>query len=214
MYFTDRTDAGKQLADKLTKYINQDVIVYGLPRGGVVSAYEVAKRLHAPLDLIITRKIGHPYEPEYAIAALSENGKIVENKGELVHVNHAWFEKEIQIQHAEIQRRRKLYLHERKPLPVKGKIAILVDDGIATGLTIEAAIKDMKHRHPKKIIVATPVASYDVVKKLEHEVDAVVALDTPEQFLGGIGGYYENFPQVSDQEVMYIMTYPTTIHPR
>lgn len=206
MYFKDRTDAGKQLAEKLTQYKGQDVIVYGLPRGGVVTAYEIAKKLKAPLDLIITRKIGHPYQPEYAIAALSENGKIVENKRELAHVDHEWFEEEVKAQHNEIQRRRTLYLKDLKPLPVKGKIAILIDDGIATGFTIEAAIRDVKYRHPKKIIVAVPVAPLGISQKLEHEVDKFVALDIPQYFLGGIGAYYGDFPQVSDEEVTYLMS--------
>lgn len=205
MYFTDRTDAGKQLAEKLTKYAEQRVVVYGLPRGGVITAYEIAKKLRAPLDLIITRKIGHPYEPEYAIAALSENGKIVENKRELERVSHEWFEDEVKKQHDEIQRRRKLYLGDRKRQTVKGKIAILVDDGIATGLTMEAAIKDIKHRHPKKIIVAVPVIPLDVAEKLKKEVDKFVTLDAEKYFFGGIGGYYQNFPQVPDEEVVYLL---------
>jgi len=205
MRFTDRIDAGEKLAEKLTQYEGKDVIVYGFPRGGVVTAYEVAKRLHAPLDLILTRKIGHPFEPEYAIAAVSENGKIVENKKELQRVDHEWLDSEIKLQLEEIQRRRSAYLKDRKPLPVKGKIAILVDDGIATGLTMEAAIKDLKNRHPEKIIVAIPVIPFEVAKRLEGEVDALIALETALYFLGGIGAYYENFTQTTDQEVICLI---------
>lgn len=202
MYFTDRSDAGRELAKKLMKYAGKEIIVYAIPRGGVVTAYEIAKKLYAPLDLIITRKIGHPYEAEYAIAALSENGTIVGNQLELQKMNHDWLEHEIHIQRAEIQRRRKLYLQNRRPLPVEGKIAILVDDGIATGLTMEAAVKDIRNRHPKRIVIATPVAFADSLSMLRKSADDVIALAVPSHFPGGIGAYYINFPQVSDREVM------------
>lgn len=202
MYFTNRKDAGRRLAKKLGKYRGSDVVVYGIPRGGVVTAYEIATKIKAPLDLIISRKIGHPLSAEYAIAALSESGRIVGDSSELQRVNSIWLEQEIKIQHEEIERRRKLYLKNRKSLPVKGKIVMLVDDGIATGLTLEAAIGDIKDRHPKKIIVVVPVAPFNIAKKIEDEVDEFVVLATPKQLPAGIGAYYEDFQQVSDQEVI------------
>jgi predicted phosphoribosyltransferase len=171
----------------------------------VVIAAEVAGHLHAPLDVSIPRKVGHPFNPEYAIAAVTENGGMAANQEEITEVDPAWFEEEVTKQRQEAKRRRELYLKGRPPVSVKGKTAIIVDDGIATGLTMKAAIHDVQQRKPAKIIVAVPVAPKETVEALKKEVDEVICLIVPEIFLGAIGAYYEDFPQVPDDEVISLM---------
>lgn len=205
MIFKDRADAGKQLAKLLKNFKGQKVVVYVLPRGGVVTGAEVAKGLNAPLDLIITRKIGHPNQIEYAIGAVSENGQSVFNKEEILEIDENYLTAEVERQKKEAKRRREVYLHKRLPVSCKGKIAILVDDGIATGLTMKAAIKELKlHYHPKKIIVAVPVTPSEVGIELEKMGVELVAVDL-EPFLGAIGEYYQDFSPVEDQEVIKII---------
>src|SRR6266568_4833193 len=152
MYFPDRTDAGKKLAKKLLSYKDKNAIVYALPRGGVIVAAEIAQALNAPLSLLISRKIGHPYEPEYAIAAVSENGHLVEDQKELQKVNPDYLKREIQNQRREAMRRKITYLKNTPAISPRGKIAIVVDDGIATGLTVLAALLDLHDQSPRKII--------------------------------------------------------------
>lgn len=207
MRFRDRTEAGKLLAEKLKKYKNKAVIVYALPRGGVVTAVEIARYLHAPLDLIITRKISHPRSPEYAIAATAENGHIVGSRREFVSVDEKWLEEEIERERQEAARRRKKYLHGRDMLSPEGKIAILVDDGVATGLTLRVGVIELKHHNPSKLIVAVPVVPKSAAEILKTETDELVALEIPsdDRFLGAVGAYYDSFTQVEDQEVMRIL---------
>lgn len=201
MRFKNRIHAGIKLAHALSKYNNEDGIVYALPRGGVPLGVEVAKALHMPLDLIIPRKIGHPSNPEYAICAVGESGALVCNEAELSRVDQEWFQKQVQAEREEARRRRTYYLKGRESVSLKGKMAIIVDDGIATGLTMEAAIQDAKQQGPGKVVVAVPVAPRDTVDRLRREVDDFVTLDIPEMYLGAVGAYYDNFTQVSDEEV-------------
>ncbi|EFB40691.1 MULTISPECIES: phosphoribosyltransferase [Parachlamydia] len=207
-HFKDRHDAGRQLAELLEKYKDKDVIVYALPRGGVVIAEEIAKFLHASLDLIFAHKIGHPYQEEYAIAAISEHGLIVEASDELRFVDKKWFEKEKERQVLEMKRRRALYLKNIPKKSAKDKIAIIVDDGIATGLTMQAGIKELKSNQPKKIIAAVPVSPKSTAQLLTSMVDEFVAIEIPPdgQFLGAVGAYYDEFYQVEDQEVIDILS--------
>ena len=207
MYFKDRKDAGEKLAHILKKYKDKNVVIYALPRGGVVTAKEISRYLHAPLDLIITRKIGHPESPEYAIAATAENGYILGEEGEIESLGREWLEKEMEKEKLEAKRRREKYLQGRETIDVKGKIAILVDDGIATGLTMRVAIMELKHRNPKKIVVAIPVIPTRTAEILSKEADEVVALDIPpeNEFLGAVGAYYNEFSQISDDEVIEIL---------
>ncbi|MFO1432266.1 MAG: phosphoribosyltransferase family protein [Candidatus Competibacteraceae bacterium] len=205
MRFKDRSEAGKQLAVALEKYCAQPAVVYGLPRGGVVLAVEIAQALHLPLDLIIPRKIGHPYNPEYAIGAVSEDGEPVYNEWEIARVDRHWLENQVDSERREARRRREQYLQGRKPLAVTGKTAILVDDGIATGLTMLAAIRDIKKRRPSRIVVAIPVAPEDTVERLLQQADEVVGLDITPHYLGAVGAYYDHFSQVSDAEVIRLM---------
>lgn len=205
--FENRSDAGKKLVGLLEKFKGQDIVIYALPRGGVVVGAEVAKVLRSPLDLIITRKIGHPNQSEYAIGAVCENGHSILNKEALLDVSKEYLDQEIETQKKEAQRRRNVYLGGRKPISCKGKTAILVDDGIATGLTMKAAIQELKlHYKPKKIIVAVPVAPKNVVNELKSEGVKVATVNTSSDFLGAIGAYYKDFPQISDKEVIELIS--------
>lgn len=205
MRFKNRREAGQKLAQALIKYKNQQVVVLALPRGGVVLAAEIAKQLKAPLDLVIVRKIGHPYSAEYAIAAVSEDGSLIENKNETEKVDNQWFIDEVKSEQAEGNRRRRVYLAGRQQIDITDKIAIIVDDGIATGLTMKAAIREVKNKKPNKIIIAVPVAPRETVVEIKTLVDEVVVLENPEFFMGAIGSYYQDFPQVADEEVVELL---------
>ncbi len=201
--FRDRTDAGRQLGKVLHKYAGKDVIVYALPRGGVVLGVEVAAALKAPLDLVIPRKIGHPMQPEYAIAAVAESGALAVNDYETRRVDPEWLKQTIESERREAQRRRQRYLGGRAIMSATGRTAIIVDDGIATGLTMRAAIGDVKNMKPAHVVVAVPVAPLDTVDALRREVDDVVTVFTDSFYLGAVGAY--DFPQVSDEEVVELM---------
>jgi len=204
-FIINRQDAGKLLAKKLEDYRGADTVVYVLPRGGVVVGYEIAKELGATLDIITTRKIGHPDNPEYAVCAITEEGDLFCNEFEKALLDPEWLKKEAEKEKQEALRRKSLYLKDKPHILAEDKISIIVDDGIATGLTMFAAIKFLKKEKPKKIIVAVPVAPRDVVAKLRKEVDEVITLDDSEPFLGSVGAYYRDFPQVSDQEVIALL---------
>lgn len=205
MIFKDRTEAGRKLAEALKKYKGQDLVIYALPRGGVVLGYEIAKALGAPLDLVIPRKIGHPTNPEYAVCAVAEDGHMICNEAERAMLDPKWLEQAVERERQEAKRRRETYLEGRPPLSAEGKIAIIVDDGIATGLTMMLAIREIKHQKPKKIVVAIPVSPQDSAEVLKKEADELVALDIPEAYLGAVGAYYENFPQVEDAQVIRLL---------
>jgi putative phosphoribosyl transferase len=206
MRFRDREDAGRQLAEVLAPRVQgDDAIIYPLPRGGVPLGVEIARVLHMPVDLIIPRKIGHPYNPEYAIGAVTEHGDPVINEAEVERADPAWYQAELAAQREEARRRRERYLGDRAPLPVEGKTAILVDDGIATGLTMRAAIADARQRHASRIVVAIPVAPKDTYTALAREVDAVVAVAVEAHYLGAVGAYYDQFEQLTDEEVIRLL---------
>ncbi|MFI5385836.1 MAG: phosphoribosyltransferase [Fimbriimonadales bacterium] len=202
--FLDRADGGRSLAEKLRKYRGQDVVVFGLPRGGVATARVVADELNAPLDLIITRKIGHPGNPEYALGAVTDDGETAYNRDALNGVSPEWLEQERLRQLEEAERRRLLYLESRPPISVNGRIAILVDDGIATGYTMEAAILSLRKRQPAKIVVAAPVAPESAVRRFAALADEVVIVEAPELFFA-IGQWYEDFSQLADEDVLELM---------
>jgi putative phosphoribosyl transferase len=202
--FPDRTDAGRKLARALAAYRERPVVVYALPRGGVVLGVEVARFLEAPLDLIVVRKIGHPLEPEYAIGAVAEDGYVIRNPKEAATLDTQRFSNAVEQALQEARRRRELFLGNRKPVPVENKIAIIVDDGLATGFTMLAAIQEIRKRHPQMVVVAVPVAAPDIADKVRSEVDDLVVLHTP-QWLAAIGAFYDEFDQVSDEEVIALM---------
>jgi predicted phosphoribosyltransferase len=209
--FWDRIDAGKKLARALIGYKGQPVVIYALPRGGVVLGVEVARALEAPLDLIVVRKIGHPSSPEYAIGAVAEDGYIVTNPAETATLDEHWFDQAASAELREARRRRTIFLRGRSPIPVKDKIAIIVDDGLATGLTMLAAIHEIQQRGPREVVVAVPVAAEETVSKLRPEVDDIIALYVPEGFFGAIGSFYQRFDQVSDDEVVTLMESMTPV---
>lgn len=206
--FKNRHEAGRELAKALEPYRGLDCVVCALPRGGVIVGYEIAKTLKAPLDLIFARKIPHPEREEYAIAAISESDHMVVNSPELELVDKVWFEKEREKQKQEIKRRRDHYLKGKKVNTLKNKVAIIVDDGLATGLTMRAAILEIKSLHPVKIIVAAPISIYETAERIKKEVDEVVVVEMPRKqvFLGDIENYYEDFSQVEDSEVIRILS--------
>ncbi len=202
MLFQDRHEAGQKLAKQLEMYRGKRAIVLALPRGGVVVGYEVAKALNLPLDVIITRKIGAPGNPEYAIGAVAETGDVQLNQEEirLFGISPQYVNDEIRRQRQEIERRVQLYRGGRRLPSVRNKIVIVVDDGIATGFTMRASIRALKVEEPKKIVLAVPVAPPDVLDEMRKEVDEAVCLATPEPFFA-VGAWYRHFEQTTDEEV-------------
>lgn len=203
--FADRKEAGVILARQLETVAGKDVVVLALPRGGVVLGCEVARQLDVPLDIIVPRKIGHPLHPEYAIGAVDERGTRIINPIEAATVDPQWLEAEANRQRKEAQRRMKLYRGERSPIDLKGKIVILVDDGIATGLTMQLAVRSIKEQHPERIIVAVPVAPPEAMQMLAEEGAEAIVVEPPEHFLGAVGAHYRRFEQVSDDEVIGLL---------
>jgi putative phosphoribosyl transferase len=205
MHFKDREEAGRKLAEALEKYKGEDVVVYALPRGGVVLGYEIARALNAPLDLVISRKIGYPGNEECAVCAVAEDGHMICDRAGASQIDPDWIQSQALKERQEARRRRIVYLKGREPLTVEGKTAIIVDDGVATGLTLILAIEELKYRNPKKIVVAIPVAPADTAERIRSEVDDLVAVDIPAFYLGAVGAYYDKFPQLTDEEVIDLM---------
>src|SRR3989344_6258705 len=197
--FADRKEAGRRLAEKLVPYRGKYALVLALPRGGVVTGYEVAQELKLPLDIIAVRKVGHPDTPEYVIGTVDEKGAKILNETEIVAIDPLWLAQEVRRQKAEAGRRSLVYRDGREPPPIKGRTIIIVDDGIATGLTMRLAVRSVKSQKPARIIVAVPVAPSDSVRALKEEgADEVVVLEPPEQFLGAVGAPSVRFGQVGD----------------
>lgn len=203
MLFADRQDAGRKLASALQKFASRaDVVVYGLPRGGVIPAAEVAAALRVPLELIIARKIAYPGLPEYAIGAIAEDGEPIFSQ-EAQALSRVWLKAAVRDQRNEIRRRRKKYVGDRVPFSGQGKTALIVDDGVATGLTLLAAIKYLRRAvKPKTIVAAVPVASTEALSLLRDAADEVIVLYEEQDFFGAVGRYYQAFPQVEDEEVI------------
>jgi putative phosphoribosyl transferase len=206
--FADRRDAGARLGAALARLRDQNPVVLAIPRGGVPVGYEMARALDAPLDVIIARKLGAPGQRELGIGALADGDhpETVLNPEllALIDVPENYLRAEIERELIEIHRRQKVYRGDRPPVPVEGKVAILIDDGIATGGSIRAAIRSLRRRRPARIVVAVPVAPADTVEALKAEVDEVVALYTPDTF-GAVGEFYEDFTQTSDDEVVSLL---------
>lgn len=205
MLFMNRADAGRQLVKALFKYKARHPVIFALPRGGVPVAAEVARALEASLDLLLVRKIGLPSQPELAMGAVADGGEpiIVRNEDviESSDITAEEFDRVCKQELAEVERRRRRYLGERAPAEVKDQVAIIIDDGIATGSTTLAAIRAIRARKPGELVLAVPVAPLATVKRLRAEVDAIVCLDTPQE-LDAIGYFYRDFHQVSDDEVI------------
>lgn len=206
MLYKDRKDAGYQLAEKLKKYINDNPVVMALPRGGVILGYQVAKKLKAPLDVIVPRKIGAPFNPEFGIGAIAPNGVRVINDEtiRLLNISGIQIEQIIERETKEMNRRINLYRKGLAPLDLDGKAVIVVDDGIATGVSTKAAILSIKQMNPKKIILAVPVCPPETANIFRTEVDEFLSLNEPMDFYA-VGAYYDDFNQITDEEVINLL---------
>jgi putative phosphoribosyl transferase len=206
--FSSRSEAGRLLAGRVASQHFKTPVVLALPRGGVPVAVEVARALKAPLDLLLVRKIGVPWQKELAAATVidGERRDVVYNEDVMraAGLDETDIEKVAAVELAEIDRRRALYLKARLPVPVKGSTAIIVDDGIATGTTVKAALKALRRRGPNKIVLAVPVAPPETISELRPLVDEIICLEQPEPFFA-IGSFYRDFHQVSDDEVIELL---------
>jgi len=204
--FADRVEAGKRLASVLADFVSKDGIVLAIPRGGVVVGFEIARALGLSLDVIVPRKIGAPGNPELAIGAITEDGTIIldESLVNQLGVSRAYIKEESERQRLEIKRRLKLYRGD-VPFPkLKDREVIIVDDGIATGSTMKAALASVRKSGAKTVIVAIPVGPLSTIRELERQADRVVCLYTPEPFYA-IGEFYENFAQTENREVTELL---------
>jgi putative phosphoribosyl transferase len=206
-YFASRVDAGKRLAETLKKnFVGTDGVVLAIPRGGVVVGYEIAQALNLPLDVIVPRKLGAPYNPELAIGAVAEDGSTVLDSSLVAYldVSQDYLNGEIQRQKKEIERRQTAYRQGMLARQIKGKDVIVVDDGIATGSTMKAALASVKNKGAKSITVAIPVGPPSTIQELKKLADRVICLYTPEYFQA-IGQFYQDFSQTSDEEVIELI---------
>jgi putative phosphoribosyl transferase len=206
--FTDRAEAGQRLAERLVEYADQDPVVIGLPRGGVVVAYEVARSLRAPLDILVVRKLGAPYQPELGIGAVVDaDNPQVSLYDDLVRrlgVTREHIDREVQEQVEEIHRREREYRGTRPPLEIRGRTVVVVDDGIATGSSVRAALRALRARQPAKLVLAVPVAAPESLAMLEREADDVICLAAPSWFRA-VGQFYRDFGQTTDGEVVDLL---------
>jgi predicted phosphoribosyltransferase len=216
MYFRDRRDAGRQLATQLGRYANRaDVWVLALPRGGVPVGYEVARALDAPLDVFLVRKLGVPGHEELAMGAVASGGVRVLNQDvvEQLAVPPRVIDQVTDIERRELERRERMYRGDRPPPDVRGRVVILVDDGLATGSTMRAAAAAVRQQGPARLVVAVPTAAAATCDDLRAEVDEVVCTITPEPFYA-VGLWYENFSETTDEEVRRLLAASEAEHAR
>jgi len=206
--FHDRRDAGRRLAEALRRFTTADPIVLALPRGGVPVGFEVAKALGVPLDVLIVRKIGAPGHEEFGLGAVVDGAEpqVVLNEEAMAAVRppQSYVDAEVDRQLKEIERRRRVYLGDRKPLATRNRAVIIVDDGIATGGTVKTALRALRRTGPDYVVLAVPVAPREAIAALRREADETVCLSTPEPFWA-VGQYYEDFEQTSDDEVVALL---------
>jgi predicted phosphoribosyltransferase len=196
--YADRVEAGLVLADQLKKYAGQPGVVLAVPRGGVPLGFIIARELKLPLEILLSKKIGHPNNPEYAIGAVSLTDRvIIPHEG----VSNEYIENETKRIREKLKENYKKFMGDNKPIDLKDKIVIIVDDGIATGNTLLSTVKMLRNQKPAKIVIAAPVASRSSVEKISKLVDEMVVPLIPKEFYG-VGGFYKNFDQVSDEEVL------------
>jgi putative phosphoribosyl transferase len=200
--FADRADAGEQLAKALVELAGSDSVVLAIPRGGVIVGEAVARALGAPLDVVVPRKIGAPGNPELGIGAIAPGVRVLDPRLiKVLRVSPEYLEREIAAQEREIERRERAYRQGRPSVEVKGKVAIVVDDGIATGATAVAALRWARAQGASKVILAVPVAPVQALRRLADEADEIVVLATPDPFMA-VGEWYRRFDQTSDDEVV------------
>jgi putative phosphoribosyl transferase len=208
MCFADRQDAGRRLATALTHYRGEDVVIFALPRGGVPVAAPIAQALHAPLTLALVRKIGVPDQPEVAMGAIADVGASVLVRNDDViaaaGVSENAFAHVREQETRELERRRKIYLAGRPHIAAHDKIAIVVDDGVATGATTRAALRAVRALAPKRLALATPIGPLDTLAALQNEADEIICL-YPRKDFAAIGVFYDDFSQVSDEEVIALL---------
>lgn len=205
MLFKNRHEAGQKLAERLNLLKGRkDVILLALPRGGVVVAVEVARQLKLPLDVVITRKIGAPYNREYGIGALSETGEIIWNEREKNAHRQAELDKIVAIEKKEAERRVGIYRNGHKLPYMEKKTVVVIDDGIATGYTMRVAVRTLKQKNAERIVVAVPHGSPDALDQLRIEGVEVISLYEPKIY-GSVGQFYESFPQTTDEEVLELL---------
>lgn len=207
MIFRDRHHAGEALVARLKKYHgDKNVVVIGLPRGGVVNAFEVARGLNLPLDIVYPRKIGAPFNPELAIGAITESGKGILNNDLVAQlgITDSYISHAIEYEKAVAQERLNNYRKKQPKIPLKNKTVIIVDDGLATGATMKAAIQSVKVEGADRIVVAVPVSPPDTFSEIQELVDEIIVLDTP-PFFSAVGEFYEDFSQTEDEEVVDLL---------
>lgn len=204
--FADRQDAGRQLAERLLPLADENPIVLALPRGGVPVAREVALALGAPLDFLAVRKLGAPHNPEYGIGAIAEDGtQVIDPEAiAILGIRNGVLKTIVARETDELRRRVRRYRGERPPVDVSGRTVIVVDDGVATGVTDSAALRAVRRRGPRRLILAVPVCPPDTERRLREDADEVICLNTPPRFFG-VGQWYEDFSQVSDEEVLSVL---------
>lgn len=200
--YQNRLEAGKLLADVLKKRAIDQPLVIALPRGGVPLAYVIANVLDAPMDVLLVRKIGHPLHPEYAIGALAEEHEPIVNAAERAFVSQKWLAEQVKKLRIENERRRKLYRPHRVRASIENRTVLLVDDGVATGFTLLAAVSALRAQQPKEIIVAVPVCSVETATRIRTQVEHLIVLEDPALFKGAVGAHYVDFSQVTDTEVI------------
>jgi predicted phosphoribosyltransferase len=209
MRFRDRRDAGQQLAQRLMAYADDpEVVVLALPRGGVPVAYEVALALHAPLDIFLVRKLGVPGQPELAMGAIATGGVRILNEDvvQALGIPEEIIDAVAADEQQELDRRERLYRGDKPPLDLRGRTVILIDDGLATGSTMRAAVAAVRRQQPARIVVAVPVAAPSTYEEFQIEVDEVVCVFTPEPF-HAVGLWYENFSQTTDEEIQDLFSH-------
>lgn len=212
--FRDRRFAGQLLARQLDAYAHRsDVVVLGLPRGGVPVAFEVADALDAPLDVFVVRKLGVPFQPELAMGAIASGGVTVLNDDVLTmaHITPEMVARAVSLEERELARREHLYRNGRPPLALTGQIVILVDDGLATGSTMRAAVEAVRRLQPARVIVAVPVGASESCRLLAQSADDVVCLQVPVPF-SAVGSWYDDFSQTSDDEVRTLVQEASSRH--
>lgn len=203
--FQNRSDAGYQLAQKLKIYQAENPIILALPRGGVSIGYEVAVVLKAPLGVFVVRKVGAPWNPEFGIGAVAPGVQILDTESlQILGIKPSQIEGIIKQEQQEVKRRQELYQQDENLSYITGKTIILVDDGVATGVTTRAAIQAIKQLKPAKFILAIPVGPRDTIEELRHLVDDLICLESPFSFYA-VGAFYLSFPQVSDEEVIALL---------
>ena len=207
MLFRDRADAGRQLAEKLAHYANRDdVVVLGLPRGGIPVAFEVAVALHAPLDVFVVRKLGVPWQQELAMGAIATGGIRILNEDVIreLRITQQQLDLATAKESRTLERNERRFRGDRAPLELEDRVVILVDDGLATGSTMRAAVQALRRMKPQRLIVGVPVGASETCREFQEEVDECVCVRTPEPFQA-VGLWYEDFSQTTDEEVCELL---------